>query len=74
MTLTLVDGSTCEVAHQFNENRCIVNVNGIYTMADKSPTDGTWDLSPVPAFGDEMVVLKGLVDATKDSLTITEED
>ena len=72
--ITLVDGSVYTVMQMFGENRCIASPTaGIYEMVDRNPADGTWDLSPNPATGAEMVALKALVDGTPDTVVVTKD-
>jgi hypothetical protein len=68
----MIDGAECSVVRTFSETRAIVLDEGLYVVVDRAP-DGSWALSGTPATGDEMVVLKSLVDATRDTVTVTKD-
>jgi len=57
MKLT-VNGTEYEVIRQFNENRALVNYEGLAVLVDRDPQSGTWDLSGQPANPDEEQVIK----------------
>lgn len=70
-----IDGKSYEVAHQFNENRVLINYDGLYVFADRNMF-GNWDLSGLPAREDEKPILKAFLEPTLDKtvVTVTKED
>jgi hypothetical protein len=70
-----VDGGSCVVARVFGdeERRCIVALEpGIYVVAVRLK-DGAWTTQTgEPANDEERAALKALVDATPDTLSVTQ--
>ncbi len=69
-TKILVEGKSCTVMHRFNENRALVDFDGLYVFADQF-ADGTWELSGEPAREAEKPILKALLDPTNDQDRVT---
>lgn len=61
------------VRHWFTAERAIISLDGLDVLVDRSRATMAWDLSPIPASPDEMTVLKSLVDAEPDTLTVTRD-
>ena len=59
-TTVLIDGSSCDVVHAFNDIRVIVNYMGLFAIADQA-ADGSWALTSIntPATPDEELILAG---------------
>jgi hypothetical protein len=72
-TTLFVDGVACPVAAVLGEKRAIVSIDGgIYLVVDQAQ-DGTWAETGNPPNETERAVLKQLVDATPDTLTVTKD-
>lgn len=69
--ITMVDGNTYDVAYQFNENRCLINFLGLFVLADRDPSRGTWDQSGNPATPDEEIVIKQFTAPMTDTTIVT---
>ena len=70
MQITMVDGKTYDVAYQFNENRCLINFEGLFVLADRDPSAGTWDQSGQPASPEETKVIQEVTASMTDTTVV----
>ena len=66
----LVSGRTYNIAHAFGPSRVIIDYEGVFVFVDQN-SDGTWDLSGIPASENEKPFLVALVGPDKLIVTVT---
>lgn len=57
-----IDNKYYEVKHQFSDNRCLIDFDGLFVFADRY--EHGWELSGVPAREDEVDILNNLLKPT----------
>lgn len=65
----VLDGTSYEIAHSFSSTRAIINYEGLYVFVDQA-SDGTWELSGLPAREHEKPILNALVAPMNDKTDV----
>jgi len=66
-----INSKTYEIIQSINDNRAIINFDGLFVFADC--ISGVWDLSGDPGTEEERDIIKVLCEPTNDKTIVTIE-